>query len=368
MGNDQKSFNYWLIFLSLFAALFIIVSFGTGYLIWFISPANELIKNETEVLKTVATIFGGLAVIINAFFAAQRAAAMDKSAEAALKSAEGINKNAEAALKNAEIALKNTQVAEDKQITERFSKAIEQLGSDKIEVRLGAIYTLERIAKDSEKDHWTIMEVLTAFVRQNAPIKQEEKSQDKKLLIAELLSVQKTKDIQKLPKLQLDIQESLTVIGRREHKDLEEGKELNLSNINISQANLNKAYLSGVNLSGVNLSGANLSEANLFGANLFGADLSRANLMEANLMRANFMKANLMKTNLMGANLMEANLMEANLMEANLMETNLMETNLMGANLSSVHGLESEQIASTIGDDTTILLEEIERPEHWIPF
>ena len=36
------------------------------------------------------------------------------------------------------------------------------------EVRLGAIYALERIAQDSERDHWPIMETLTSYVRNNA--------------------------------------------------------------------------------------------------------------------------------------------------------------------------------------------------------
>ena len=36
-------------------------------------------------------------------------------------------------------------------------------------VRLGAIYALERISRDSRRDHWTIMETLTAFVRERAP-------------------------------------------------------------------------------------------------------------------------------------------------------------------------------------------------------
>lgn len=63
----------------------------------------------------------------------------------------------------AEASLKAT---EEKQVTERFSKAIELLGSKELEVRLGAIYALERIAKDSEKDYWTIMEILTAYVRE----------------------------------------------------------------------------------------------------------------------------------------------------------------------------------------------------------
>jgi hypothetical protein len=60
--------------------------------------------------------------------------------------------------------LKNLQLTQDRQITERYTRAVEQLGSDKLELRLGAIYALERIARDSERDHWPIMEILTAYV------------------------------------------------------------------------------------------------------------------------------------------------------------------------------------------------------------
>jgi hypothetical protein len=42
--------------------------------------------------------------------------------------------------------LAQTKADTERRITESFSKAIEQLGSDKLEVRLGGIYTLERIA------------------------------------------------------------------------------------------------------------------------------------------------------------------------------------------------------------------------------
>jgi hypothetical protein len=54
------------------------------------------------------------------------------------------------------------------QITERFTRAIDQLGSDKLDVRLGGIYALERIARDSSEDHPQVIEVLTAYVREHA--------------------------------------------------------------------------------------------------------------------------------------------------------------------------------------------------------
>jgi len=60
-------------------------------------------------------------------------------------------------------------VAQEGQFTERFTRAVDQVGSEKLEIRLGGIYALERLAKDSaDKDHWTIMEVLTAFVREQS--------------------------------------------------------------------------------------------------------------------------------------------------------------------------------------------------------
>ena len=51
------------------------------------------------------------------------------------------------------------------QVTDRYTKAIEQLGSEKLDVCIGGIYALERVARDSTRDHPTLMEVLTAFIR-----------------------------------------------------------------------------------------------------------------------------------------------------------------------------------------------------------
>jgi hypothetical protein len=49
------------------------------------------------------------------------------------------------------------------QITERFTKATDQLGDKKLEIRLGGIYAMERLMKDSPADRGTMLEVLTAF-------------------------------------------------------------------------------------------------------------------------------------------------------------------------------------------------------------
>ena len=265
------------------------------------------IKSVIEGLKVVATIFGGIAIFGNLFYAAKRAKALDASAIAA-------NATAKAALENAKAALKNAEAAQDKQITERFTKAVEQLASQEITVRLGGIYALERIANNSEDDHWTIMEVLTAFVRENRSFKEEEEREQ-------------------LPKIPTDIQAALTVIGRR-HWVETENERLYLNNTNIGWAdlrgaNLKKAILIGASLEGSNLTEkADLEEAYLHEANLKGAYLIAAKMKRAILQKANLQQASLERAELAGADLSEADLQGANLNGADLQGANFIRAKL----------------------------------------
>ncbi|MET8145695.1 hypothetical protein ABZU32_35790 [Sphaerisporangium sp. NPDC005288] len=70
--------------------------------------------------------------------------------------------------RNADTARRTYQLSEQGHVTDRYTKAIEQLGSDKLDIRLGGIYALERIARDSARDHPTVIEVLAAFIRENS--------------------------------------------------------------------------------------------------------------------------------------------------------------------------------------------------------
>ena len=275
--DDEKDLiKNWVIFGAIF--LLLIAVAVTVYFISMIliTDRKELLKDKykyiIESLNLLGLFIGGGAVIVDVYFAGKRAEAMEETAKATNRNAEAANKNAEAANRNAEAANKNAETANQKQITERFSKAIEQLGSDKPEVILGGIYTLERIARDSAPDQWTIMEVLTAFVRQNAPIIKENESQS-------------PEDQEKLLKLKISIRACLTVIGERKHPDLE-NKRLDLTKVNISEFNLTRADLTEADLTGADLIGADLTGADLTGADLTGADLTEADLTGADLTEA----------------------------------------------------------------------------------
>ena len=63
------------------------------------------------------------------------------------------------------IAFRRSETDRLRQVTESFAKAVELLGHEDRSVRLGAIYALERIARQNRDEHWPIMETLTAYVR-----------------------------------------------------------------------------------------------------------------------------------------------------------------------------------------------------------
>ena len=185
-------------------------------------------------------------------------------------------------------AEETVRVAEEGHITDRFTKAITQLGEKEMAIRLGGIYALERIAKDSEKDHRPIMEVLTAYVREKA-IKQGQYAED--------AAINPTTDIQAI----------LTVIGRRKTvkaervDDFLDLRNTHLAGAKLIDANLSEVILHGANLSKAILHGAILSKAILSGANLSGVSLCDVNLSGVSLSDVNLSGANLSGANLSGS-------------------------------------------------------------------
>ncbi len=144
------------------------------------------------------------------------------------------------------------------QVTERFSRAIEHLGTEKIEVRLGGIYALEKIAQDYDEQYMsTIIETLSAFVRVNSKKKDSENGLEKEhsALVGEgskNLGTKHGTDEQET-ELDVDIQAALTVLGRLDNKT---GTRIDLRKAHLEGAHLRKAHLEGAHLSEAHLEGA----------------------------------------------------------------------------------------------------------------
>lgn len=232
-----------------------------------------------------------------------------------------------------------------------------QRRTQKLDIRIGGIYALERIARDSVRDHPTVMEVLTTFVRQHSPAS-ETHAVTPTSDVLPIAGPQLVKGDSSAQRVQADIQAALTVIARRERQDTEriDLRDANLSRTNLIGANLAQAYPGGADLGGADLRGANLrgaylvgaylaqaylTNADLTGANLTVADLTRADLECAILTRANLTSANLTRALLADANLSRANLGDlplgnggANLTQAYLTNADLTDARLRGADLS----------------------------------
>ena len=196
------------------------------------------------------------------------------------------------------------KLAQEGQITNRFTLAIEQLGASaegkpKLVARFGAIYALERLARDSPPDHWTIMEVLTAYVRQRAPgpplsvaANQCSQKGTDPLTFAEAGSLQRE---------HADMEAILTVLGRRTKTDKTKEGRIDLSRVDLRALNLTSA----------NLQGAHMQDADLEGAAMGAANLKSAFLVCAHLENADFRTADLEGANLTGADLRGAKLDKA---------------------------------------------------------
>ncbi|MFE5710656.1 pentapeptide repeat-containing protein [Streptomyces sp. NPDC056501] len=244
------------------------------------------------------------------------------------------------------------------QVTDRYTKAIGQIASDKPVEQLGGIYALERIMRDSVKDHATIVEVLAAFVREHAPApeismqKPLQRWRDAGAQYAVLL--RRNAEHNADPRPAEPVQAALTVLGRRP-QDRDEPFLLNLGYTNLRRANLNGAHLEGANLNGAHLEGANL-----YGAHLEGAVLSSARLKEADLREVNLERAMLWGAHLEKANLYRADLEMADLFAADLEGANLWGAHLEMADLSKVVGqLTVEQLVSARPRRSTFLPERL---------
>ena len=214
------------------------------------------------------------------------------------------------------------------QITDRFTKAISQLGEagpEKLAMRLGGIYALERIARDSKKDHWSIMEVLTAYVRETAPWPPKEAQPSK----GNQFPREEPPTTQEQPpaKPATDIQAILTVLGRRTHT-YGNGETLRL------------------HLVRTDLRGASLWEAKLQGARFWGAQLQGADLTGVQLQGADLTGAQLQAVSLLGAQLRGAKLRGARLEWAEFWGAQLQEADLTGAHLNGAKNLTVEQLST----------------------
>jgi hypothetical protein len=275
---------------------------------------------ESALISAAATVFsvGGTVIVAYLGFRFSRTtnqatidAARATTAETVDAAREANRTSIEAAHKDVHSTLDTTR---DGQFADRYSRAIEQLGSDNMDIRIGGIYALEGIAHDSAGHHPTVMEVLAAFIRDHSHEQWPSSDRDSG---------------EQVRSARPDVQAALTVIGRRDSK--RDIRQIDLTGASLSGASLRGAHLTHVNLSGsAYLVGADLTDADLTDADLTDAFLTEANLTGANLSRADLTRANFADADLTGANLSRAHLTNAILTSATLTRATYATADLTG--------------------------------------
>ena len=140
-----------------------------------------------------------------------------------------------------------------------------------IEVRIGSIYALERIAQDSLRDHLQVMEILTAYIRGNAPVG----------------SLVPSTEPFKRARPRPDIQAALDVIGRRSPDRIafehEEKYRLDLREVDLSGANFSRGNFEGALLIGSRLEAAVFRDAKLRAVRLNGCLLNFSDYFQVDM-------------------------------------------------------------------------------------
>jgi uncharacterized protein YjbI with pentapeptide repeats len=221
-------------------------------------------------------------------------------------------------------------IAERGQVTDRFTKAVDQLANaNNLEVRLGGIYALRRIARDSAQDKDEVTRLLAAFLRRELPTSLDGPCEgllsgpvDKVAALQIVSSGGSATDLSGtcLSGANLDLAQLHCAMLERVSLD---------ASATLRDADLTRARLSGAKFyvqdptnsafQGADLAGAHLSQARLSGrADLSYVDLSGADLSGAYLPDATLVGADLSRVNLRGAVLAEADLRGVRLEGADL--------------------------------------------------
>jgi uncharacterized protein YjbI with pentapeptide repeats len=252
----------------------------------FIRDAKSRADVEDNIRKTIGQLLGGIAVLIGAGFALIQ-------------------------------FFQQQQASHDLLVSGQLSKGFEQLGSEKVLVRLGGVFALEGALSD-RRYGLQVLGALCALVREAA---HGEKS-----------------DV-----MPPDVHAVVDVLDRHDFGALSKFIDLNggqLRDANLSQVNFRGANLSGTNLSGANLfratlaytvlSDTNLTVAFLEQADLSGAILTGTVLRQVQARAADFAGASILKE----ANFAQASLSSANFSRASVNSSRFDSAGLDGASFS----------------------------------
>ncbi|WP_405764394.1 pentapeptide repeat-containing protein [Streptomyces sp. NBC_00080] len=252
-------------------------------------PAQDRLTAVNDVRTTLLQAVGGLVVLFGAY----------------------------ATWRQLRVSQDGLRATQEGYVTDRFSTAVDQLGSDKLETRIGGLHALWRIAEHSARDREAVISIQAAYLRTHLPwppVGPEAPATDVPI-----------NDVVPLEVRAPDAQVALTGLGVLLLQPREQ------SWINLSVTDLRRADCDGLWLHEVNLDRSCMEAAGLYHANLTQASLVAVNLRHADLKTAILRRARCALADLKGARLVQTDLRDADFTEADLREANVRKADAGGA-------------------------------------
>lgn len=269
-------------------------SFGSGATNGSSSPANNSLSStqKKDLIQATAIAMGGGVAAAGIYFTW-------KTLQVTLWSNKRNVDLTRTSVKQTTQTIEQTQKG---QTAERFTRAIDQIGSTALELRIGGIFSLEAIARDNPEYRSAVVETLSAYIRHRFPY-----SPNSQYNYPRPQEVQRGEPSSSVvPPKRFDLNAILDAFRRTLKKAgcSEKSERGSMT----EPLNLHKVDLRRADLTGIDLEGADLSTTNLHGADLTGVSLKETYLYDTDLKNAF----------LTGANLLDATLEEANLSLADL--------------------------------------------------
>ncbi|WP_405520097.1 pentapeptide repeat-containing protein [Streptomyces canus] len=208
-------------------------------------------------------------------------------------------------------ATQQAEISREGQVTERYVAAIRLIASENPTEQLGGIYSLERIMRDSAKDHNTVVEVLAAFIRQHA------------------------KSVPGMSYSGDPIQAALDVIARR--PDREEQFDIDLRRVALFGCTIDSADLRNVNLYKAELTDVAFEECNLSYADMTQTTLVRCRFNRCELTEVELGFGEVTQTTISGGTAHELYATQTNFTNCRFFHTDLKNSDFEGADLHNAY-------------------------------
>ena len=277
--------------------------------------------NWIEVSKFIGLCISGWLLLWQAILAGIRTEQGNKNVEIANENVKIGNKNIEIANKNIEIQLNNA-------IEERFNNAITLIGSDNVATRLGAIYALDHIAKDTynkEKSYTkTIFQILCSYIRETTNIEVYKNNfKDKPSVeiqtIIDLLFKSHLNNFNGYIELEADLSYSY------------------LCGADFSEALCKRAFFRGAHFEGAFFRSAHCEDADFFEAHCKDTIFRGAHCEKAFFREAHCEGAVFLYSHCNGTNFMKAHFEGADFRYAHCEDADFSDANCAGADFSYAH-------------------------------